>query len=89
MLLGCPLLCPTRVVGVPPAGSSTDSRARGRRAKVRTLRNYCEQRRVELLSLIPETFLCVPGGGLADERATLAAAEDAEVRWVTLRALAG
>jgi hypothetical protein len=57
-------------------------------AQVRTLRAYCEARalegqQVDLQSMIPETFLCVPGGGLADERNALTqAAEAAASLWI-------
>ena len=57
--------------------------------QVRTLRCYCEARALEgeevsMQSMgLPETFLCVPGGGLADERDALTrAAEAAASLWI-------
>eukprot|EP00959_Pyramimonas_sp_CCMP1952_P250587 5237806-Pyramimonas_sp.AAC.3 len=39
---------------------------------VRTLRSYCETSAlVDIHDLIPETYICVPGGGLGDERAMI------------------
>ena len=37
---------------------------------VRTLRSYCANpsTNVNISDLIPETYICVPGGGLGDER---------------------
>ena len=36
---------------------------------VRTLRSYCAcLPELDIHDLIPETYICVPGGGLGDER---------------------